>query len=116
MKTIELNVEQIINDAGQLIREEFWLNGGFHNEHGPAVRVWNDAGQLIYEAFWLNDRLHNEHGPAIREWNDAGQLTYEEFWLNYERLSKDKWIAKTQSCVGKIVTIDGKQYRLEEVK
>jgi len=116
MKIIELNVKHTINDAGQLAYEAFYLDGHYHNEHGPAVREWNDAGQLTYESFRLNGGLHNEHGPAVRVWNDAGQLTYEAFWLNDERLSKEKWIAKTQSCVGKVVTIDGKQYKLEEIK
>ena len=45
MNSIELKVEQYTNDEGQLVREEYWLNGKLHNPHGPAVRRWNHEGQ-----------------------------------------------------------------------
>ena len=67
------------------------------------------------KVWWLNGKLHREDGPAVeysngdKEWwlND-GELTEEEF---NERMNP-----KTSSCNGKMVTIDGKQYKLTEVK
>ncbi len=113
MKTIELQVKQRVNDSGQLIYESYWLNGQFHNEHGPAIRIWNDSGQLICESYWLNSQFHNEHGPAIREWNDSGQLIRESYFLNGQEVAKEQLTG--ESCSDKIVEIDGKRYQLKEL-
>ena len=81
MKTIKHEVIQLWNDEGQLIREEWRVDGKFHRVDGPAVHRWNDEGQLILE-----------------EWRVDGKL-----------------VVKPSGCDGKLVTIDGKQYRLESV-
>lgn len=114
MKTIELRCKQEVNDNGQLIYEEYQLNNKFHNEHGPAIKAWNNG--ITFNSYYLNNELHNEHGPAVREWDDNnGQLCHEAYYLNHELLSKEEWERRVNSCVGKIVEIDGKKYRLEEV-
>ena len=115
MNTIELEVTQYTNDEGQLVYEGYYLKGHLHNPHGPAVRRWNHEGQLVYEAYWLNNRLHNPRGPAARRWNDEGRLVFEAYCLKGRELTKDNFLLQLNSCSGKIVTIDGKQYKLQEV-
>ena len=115
MNTIELKVEQYTNDDGQLVYEAYFMNDKCHNPHGPAIRRWNDEGQLIREGYYLNDKCHNPHGIAYRAWDKEGQLLREEYWLDGKELTKEEWSLQLNSCSGKIVTIDGKQYRLEEI-
>ena len=118
MKTIKLEVVQEVSDSGVLVREEYLLNGTYHNENGPAYREWDDSGQLRYESYWLNGKLHNENGPAYREWDDSGVLVSEEYWLNGEYFTKEEWqreVSSAASCLGKVITVDGKEYRLGEV-
>jgi len=105
------------NESGVLVREEYWLNGNLHNEHGAAYRRWDDSGVLVREEYWLNDKYHNEHGPAYRRWDDSGVLKCEEYWLNGKELTKEEWQRKINpdSCLGKVVTVDGRQYRLGAV-
>ena len=75
----------------------------------------NDDGQLVYEAYFMNDTWHNPNGPAYREWDAKGQLILEEYWLHGKELTKEQFLLQLNSCSGRIVTIDGKKYRLEEI-
>ena len=81
----------------------WYLNGKRHREDGPAIRKADG-----YKAWYLNGERHREGGPAI-EWPDG----YDEWYLNGKQLTEDEFNAS--SCHGKIVTIEGKQYRLEPV-
>lgn len=86
--------------------EYFWYKKGKpHREDGPAV-IWAD-GTLK----WYKDGvLHRENGPAIEHANGK------RYWyIDGKRLTEEEFNARTNSCNGKIVTIDGKKYRLEEV-
>ena len=117
MKTIKLELRQEVSDSGVLVREYYWLNGNLHNAHGAAYREWDDSGQLRYESYWLNGKFHNENGPAIRQWNGDGVLMREEYWLNGGYFTKEEWEREvsSDSCLGKVITVDGKQYRLGAV-
>ena len=106
---------------GQLHREDgpaveyadgskFWyLNGKLHREDGPAIEYSNGT------KYWLiNGKRHREDGPA-NEYADGSKLWY----LNGEELTEEEWRAKLQpqpSCDGKVVEIDGKKYKLTEVR
>ena len=58
--------------------------------------------------WYLNDKLHREDGPAI-EWANGTKWWY----LNGKELTEAEFNARTKSCV---VEIDGKKYKLQEVK
>lgn len=108
----------------------WWLNGKLHREDGPAVEYANGTkewwlnGQLHREdgaaveyahgtKFWyLNGKRHREDGPAV-EYADGDK----EWWLHGNKLTEQEWMTqiKPQSCAGKVITIDGKKYRLCEV-
>ena len=86
---------------------KYWyLNGKRHREDGPAIE-WANGNKSWYR----DDKLHREDGPAV-EWADGTRFWY----LDGKSLTKSEFMAHKKSCNGKIVTIDGKQYKLTEVK
>ena len=85
----------------------FWYRNGMrHREDGPAIEYANGI------RFWYrDDKRHREDGPAV-EWASGTRFWY----LDGKSLTEAEFIARKKSCNGKIVTIDGKQYKLTEVK
>jgi hypothetical protein len=88
---------------------KFWyLNDQLHREDGPAIEYSNGT------KFWyLNDELHREDGPAA-EYSDGTK----GWFLNGVELSEEEYNNKMKPSPfnGKLVTIDGKQYKLTEVR
>jgi len=82
----------------------WYLNGKRHREDGPAVE---DADGD--KSWWINGKRHREDGPAI-EYADGDK----EWWVNGVELT-EKEFHNRHSCTSKIVEIDGKRYKLEEV-
>ena len=86
--------------------KEWFLNGNLHRKDGPAAEWANGA------KFWfLNGKLHREDGPAA-EWANGTKFWY----IDDKQLTEAEFNSRNKTCNGKIVTIDGKQYRLQEVK
>ena len=70
-----------------------------------TVKVFDDGTK-----HWLlNGDLHREDGPAV-EYADGPER---EWWLNGKEVTEQE--VMKSSCVGKIVEIDGKRFRLEEI-
>ncbi len=111
--------------------KSWWLNGKSHREDGPAIegsdgnKFWylNDKlhredgpaveGSEGYKEWYLNGKLHREDGPAIEDSNG-----YKEWYLNGKKLTEEEYNNRMNpkpSCNGKVVVIDGKQYKLTEV-
>ena len=88
----------------------WYLNGKFHREDGPAVEHSNGS-----KYWWLNGERHREDGPAV-ELNNGTKSWY----LNGKEFTEEEYNErmnpKPSSCNGKMVTIDGKQYKLTEVE
>ena len=61
--------------------------------------------------WYLAGKRHREDGPAI-EYPSGDKYWY----LDDKKLTETEFMARKKSCHGKVVTIDGKQYRLTEVK
>jgi antitoxin component YwqK of YwqJK toxin-antitoxin module len=60
--------------------KEWYLNGKFHREDGPAIERPNGS------KFWyLNGQLHREDGPAV-EWSNGSK----EWFLNGKRLTEEE--------------------------
>jgi hypothetical protein len=74
-----------------------------------TVEVHNNG-----DTFWfLGEDLHREDGPAIE--TARGN---KKWYLNGVLLTEEEHARRTsapESCDGKIVEIDGKRYRLQEV-
>ena len=87
-----------------------WYNeqGQLHNEHGPAVE-WVSG----YKFWFLNGKCHRENGPAY-EGADGTKFWY----LNGKYLTEEQFNARTKkqsSCDGRVVEIDGKKYKLQQL-
>ena len=87
-----------------------WYNDveQLHREDGPAIEYADGS-----KSWWINGKHHREDGPAI-EREDG----YKAWYINGKRMSEEehrKQMQKDQSCSGKVVEIDGKQYKLMEV-
>jgi hypothetical protein len=88
---------------------KYWyLNGQCHREDGPAIEYANGN-----KSWYLNGQYHREDGPAI-EYADGNKSWY----LNGKPLTEAEFNTRTKqpSCEGKVVEIDGKKYKLQEVK
>ena len=102
---------------GRKIREVYYEHGNCHRDDGrPADITFFDDGNLLREEYFVNGKRHNENGVAIVSYNRDGSINAQRYYLNDELLTHEEWLLKTSSCDGKIVEIDGKQYRLTEVK
>ena len=86
--------------------KEWYLNGKFHREDGPAVE-----GTSGYKAWLLNDKLHREDGPAVespsgyKAWYLNGvEYTEEEFNRKMSH-TVEMTIAEIEELVGKRVKV-----------
>jgi len=109
--------------------KRWYLNGKLHREDGPAVESANGD-----KSWYLNGKCHREDGPAVecadgtKYWYRNGKLHREggpaiecangdKWWyINGKELTEAEFNARTKSCNGKVVEIDGKKYKLQEVK
>jgi hypothetical protein len=99
MKTYRVTV-----DTDGTIRWYYEL-GQLHREDGPAVE-WADGTKV-----WCrNGKLHREDGPAC-EWAEGSR----EWFIDGKKLTEAQFKARTQSCEGRIVEIEGKKYKLQAV-
>jgi hypothetical protein len=85
--------------------EWYNLNGELHREDGPAIE-FADGDKYWY----INGERHREDGPAI-EFADGDKSWY----INGQRLTETEFNQRTDSCIGKIVEIDGKKYKLTQI-
>jgi hypothetical protein len=106
----KLGTNQLHREGGPAVEyydgDRFWyLNGKLHREGGPAIEHSDGT-----KSWYLNGKLHREDGPAF-EHPDGTKYWY----LNGEHLTKQDFLARTNSYDGKVVEIDGKKYQLKEV-
>ncbi len=122
MKTYRVTVddygtERWYNEQNQFHREggpavecangtkSWFLNGKLHREGGPAIECANG------DKWWYhNDQFHREDGPAVEYANGD-----KRWLLNGNELTEAEFNARTKSCNGKVVEIDGKKYKLQEI-
>ena len=83
----------------------WYFNNQLHREGGPAIERANGTKE-----WYLNNKCHREDGPAI-EWADGDKSWY----LNDRPLTEAEFNARTKSCDGRVVEIDGKKYKLQAV-
>ena len=115
MKKVEAKVVWTYHENGNSAHEEYRIDDKYHNPNGPAYRSWYDNGKLEYEEYWIDNKRHNPNGPAYRCWHDNGKLAYEAYWIDGKYLTKEQFENRNKTCEGKVVEIDGKKYKLQEV-
>jgi antitoxin component YwqK of YwqJK toxin-antitoxin module len=73
---------------GEVLRQEWHLNGKHHNEEGPAYISYYENGKLRFQEWCLNGKTHNEEGPAYISYYENGKVRYQKWFLYDKRLSK----------------------------
>jgi hypothetical protein len=109
-KTDDLRKEIEYWPDGSKQREEYFLNGKYHRENGPARQGWYENGTKRYEAYYINGTYHREDGPTRQSWNNIGTKETEEYWLNDKIYSKEDWLKKV-----KIKTEEADDKTLEKI-
>ena len=84
----------------------WYVNDKLHREDGPAIEYADGS-----KCWYVNGKLHREDGPAI-EWADGNKRWY----VNGVELTEKQFNKRNKktSCVDKVITIDGKNYKLVE--
>ena len=80
----------------------YYENGKFHRLGGLPAVEWVNG----YKAYWENGQRHRLGGLPAVEWVDGSK----EYWENGKQLTEAK--AKRETCAGRVVTIEGKEYIL----
>ena len=90
--------------------KSWYLNGQRHREDGPAIE-----GSDGSKNWWINGECHREDGPAV-EYPDGSKL----WWLNGQEYTESEYkkemLKRKTNCNGKVVEIDGKKYKLQEIQ
>ena len=115
MKKVEAKVVWKYYDNGKLEYEAYYIDGKLHNPNGPAYRSWYKNGNLATEECRIDDKYHNPNGPAFHSWYSNGKLVSESYWIGGKQLTKKQFENRNKSCEGKVVEIDGKKYKLQEI-
>ena len=90
---------------------KFWfMNNKSHREDGPAAEYADGE-----KRWYLNNELHREDGPAV-EYASGEKRWYIKGKRYTESEYKAEMVKRNNTCDGKIVTIEGKEYKLTEVK
>ena len=85
--------------------KQWYLNGKRHRTDGPAIESANG-----YKAWWQHDKRHRTDGPAVEYASGTKAWYIDNFPYTEEEFKK-----KMNSCEGKTVTVDGKEYRLTAI-
>ena len=87
-------------------KTEWLINGKLHRKDGPAIEYASGS------KFWyLNGLCHREDGPAVEYASGS------KYWcLNGKQLTEEEFNKQRNSYDGKVVEIDGKKYKLMEMK
>ena len=88
----------------------WYLNDELHREDGPAMEYANGN-----KSWYLKGKLHREDGPTVA-YVDSGKDWYLNGNYSTEADRKAEMVKRNNTCDGKIVTIEGKEYKLTEVK
>ena len=112
----------------------YWHNesGQLHRLGGKPALEYADGGKVYYEngerhrlgglpaieyadgskEYWENGKCHRLGGKPAIEWADSSKAYYENGIQLTEAEAEAKRNPKADPCDGKLVTIEGKQYKL----
>jgi hypothetical protein len=83
----------------------YYINGKRHRVDGPAVEYADES-----KHYYINGKLHREDGPAI-EWSNGDKYYY----IDDKALTEEEFNNRDNSCIDKIVEIEGVKYKLSKV-
>ena len=86
--------------------DKYWYQEGqLHRLDGPTIEYTNGRKDWYHEG-----KRHRLDGPAI-ECADGSKMWY----IDNKPITEEEFNQRNQTCVGKVVEIDGKRYKLTEV-
>jgi len=110
---IEYKVVEEHYDDGSIDYQEWRKDGKRHREGGPAILSYYQGGSIYHQEWYKDGKRHREAGPAHISYNQDGSIFHQSWYKDGKQLTKEEF--ESGSCAGKIVEIDGKKYKLEEV-
>ena len=85
---------------------KYWYqHGKRHREDGPA-REFSDGSKFWYQ----HGKRHREDGPACEYANGT-----KHWYLDNKKLTEQEFNQRMSSCDGKVVEIEDKKYKLQEI-
>jgi len=87
----------------------WYVAGKLHREDGPAIEYASGT-----KKWYVDGERHREDGPAV-EYADGDKYWYIEGKKFTEAEFDKRRNPVSESCEGKMVEIDGKQYRLAAI-
>ena len=78
-KTLEKKIYPY--NHGKIYREEYYFNGKYYREDGPASIWYDKNGKVEMESYFLNGKRHKKDGPAWIAYNKKGEITDKEYWI-----------------------------------
>jgi len=87
----KLKHESSFYDNGELMWEEWSLDGEYHNDEGPAYIRYRRDGSVWWKEWRLNGKRHNEEGPAYIKYERDGSVRLIYWFLNGIRYTEEEW-------------------------
>lgn len=68
---------------GQLKLEQYYVNGVFHREDGPAISAYRKSGKIKLENYFCEHKYHREDGPSLIRYHKNGKIK-QEIWYTHD--------------------------------
>jgi hypothetical protein len=84
-------------------------NGELHREDDEAAIEWAGGGKCYY----INGKRHRGGGLPAEVWADGTKF----YWINnkLQRITEKEYNKRNNTCVNKVIEIDGVKYKLSKV-
>jgi len=90
-------IKYYYNNKDKKSSEEYWHNGRYHRDDGPAFISWHYVNSSIKSiVYMINGGYHRDDGPAYQYFDEDGTLIKEEYWLDDIAYTKFDWLIKTR--------------------
>lgn len=85
------------HENGNVKYKEYYINGKFHRENGPAREKFYENGNIAHRAYYIHGNVHRTDGPAYEGFYENGSIKYIYFYINGKYLSEETFYALTNN-------------------
>lgn len=73
------------------LKNSFFFNekNELHSTCGPTVTIFTEDRKSFQHRYYVNGKFHNEHGPAIEQYTATGVPEFSKYYLNGMEFSKN---------------------------
>lgn len=100
IKQLQLIIKNVVftyGDCGQIMKEDWLVDGMRSRNDGPALVKYYENGKIKHEEWYKNDILHRDDGPASIMYYKDGERKCEQWFLDGD-------------CKGELFTYLGEKY------